>query len=704
MLLRGIWRRGPTVKNIWKWLFKKKRTLRVNVLTLFLALITTAFAFVISFTYSKNYSAILQSIQLDAGLVAELVLERFRGVALGSEKIAEIFSDYFESTGNLSVYNKNIEFFMLSSVKDVESFSDLYYGLCNGDAAEARNLSYYQQETFFSDPTKKLPPKTAFSFNREIRSSLPHLIYWYYFDDEFNILATETTPIYSFVPMERPWYQGAEQSGSLYWTGLYGFYPSGIKGISVSYPIYDTANNFVGAVGVDLTTTLISDFLREQKIGNSGKAFIVDSSGTIILPRRLTEESFPRGISEHNIKEIYQFTLTETQTEVVVFDAGGRPFIGYVAGLPVVFGHDWQIFIVAPLADFLGHLVKLQKEIALIIVGILILSALAIIYFSKRISSPIVTLAQEVYKIRNLDLHSELRVKSNIKEVIMMDEAIAAMRRVLRSFASYVPKEIVQDLMITGEEIALGGKAKEITIFFSDVAGFTAIAENQPIDVLVSLLAEYFDDLSKIILSSHGTIDKFIGDAIMAFWGAPIDMLDHAARACQTALKCKVHLIGFNQRRREKGLPEFPTRFGINKGTVIVGNMGTSERMNYTVIGDAVNITARLQEVDKIYHTSIIISEEVYEEVKDAFVARPLDIVTVKGKKEKIKIFELLGMKKGDAGILAKPEDIALSEVFNEAFEAYHGQDLAKAKTLFEQILERYPDDYPTRFYLDRLK
>ena len=127
--------------------------------------------------------------------------------------------------------------------------------------------------------------------------------------------------------------------------------------------------------------------------------------------------------------------------------------------------------------------------------------------------------------------------------------------------------------------------------------------------------------MSKTILSSHGTIDKFLGDGIMAFWGAPIEFSDHTARACTAALRCQAMLLKLNQKRREEGDPEFLTRFGINTGTVIVGNIGTEDRLNYTIIGDAVNTASRLQKVNKIYHTSIIISEDAYKFLGEEFVA-----------------------------------------------------------------------------------
>jgi adenylate cyclase len=258
--------------------------------------------------------------------------------------------------------------------------------------------------------------------------------------------------------------------------------------------------------------------------------------------------------------------------------------------------------------------------------------------------------------------------------------------------------------MQRGEEITLGGEKREITIFCSDIAGFTTISEAYPTEILTPLLAEYFDALSKIILEAEGTIDKYIGDSIMAFWNAPTEMPDHAMKACLVALRCQALLHKLNQQRKENNQPEFQTRFGINTGMVIVGNVGTTERMNYTVIGDAVNIAFRLQNTSKNYNTHILISEDVYKKVNHQFVVRPLDIVTVKGKKEEIKIYELVALREGEAEILAKPEEIQLCEAFTEAYEAFQQKNIERAKPLFEAIHAQFPDDLPTKLYLDRIR
>jgi adenylate cyclase len=205
--------------------------------------------------------------------------------------------------------------------------------------------------------------------------------------------------------------------------------------------------------------------------------------------------------------------------------------------------------------------------------------------------------------------------------------------------------------------------------------------------------------MSKIILKDSGTIDKYIGDGIMAFWGAPDSMPDHPIKACLAALDCQAFVTEFNQRQKQNGKPELKTRIGINTGIAIAGNIGTHERMNYTVIGDMVNTAARLEQMNKTYHTSIIISEAVMKKIGDLFLTRPLDFTEVKGRKEKIRIFELIHLRSS-----ATSSQLALAQEFTQAYENFYAGHLSAAREQFRAILEKFPEDYPTHMYLERLK
>jgi adenylate cyclase len=395
--------------------------------------------------------------------------------------------------------------------------------------------------------------------------------------------------------------------------------------------------------------------------------------------------------------------ISHAETAHFLLESQGTEYLAFSTRLHSIFSTDWIIIVVAPLSDFLSSIISTQHQVLLFLVAILLVSSFIVIYFSKKISSPIATLSKEIEKISQFDLSSQLRVKSTINELSLLDQAINTMRHVVQSFARYVPKEVVKNLCQNHQEIVLGGQKQEVTIFLSDISNFTSITESQPIDELLSLLSEYFDVMTKVLLSLNGTIDKFIGDGIMAFWGAPLYMQDHASKACDAALLCQAELKNLNRKRKQENKPEFLTRFGIHTGPVIVGNIGTKDRMNYTIIGDAVNTAVRLQEVDKIYHTSILISEDVYHKLGPDYIARPLDIVLVKGKVKTIKIYELLGKLHAEPHIAPTPEEITLCRLFTTAYEAMQQKQFLAAKGLFASIANQFPDDFPTQIYLKRV-
>ncbi|TGL39791.1 adenylate/guanylate cyclase domain-containing protein [Leptospira perdikensis] len=219
-----------------------------------------------------------------------------------------------------------------------------------------------------------------------------------------------------------------------------------------------------------------------------------------------------------------------------------------------------------------------------------------------------------------------------------------------QTFSKFVSKDVVDELLKHPDNLALGGSKREITIFFSDVRGFTTISEQLGPEDLVKLLNEYLSAMTDIIIEYKGTIDKYMGDAIMAFWGAPVPLEDHAYYACVASLVQLDYLKVLQQKWAERNVPVIDIGCGLNSGPAVVGNMGSSHRMEYTCMGDTINLGSRLEGSNKMYTTNVIISEYTYEKVKDRVVARELDLVRVKGKTQPVRIYELLG--------ITNPEDM----------------------------------------------
>jgi len=271
-------------------------------------------------------------------------------------------------------------------------------------------------------------------------------------------------------------------------------------------------------------------------------------------------------------------------------------------------------------------------------------------------------------------------------------------RKIKGSFKQYLSHKIIDILTKDPNKLQLGGEEKEVTVFFLDIAGFTTMSETLSPQQLVEVMNQCLTRFSDIILEHDGLINKYIGDCIMAFWNAPADQPKHASLACRAALKCIEAVPGLNKAFAAKGLPNIDCRVGINTGLVVVGNMGSKDRFDYTVMGDAVNLASRLEGANKEYHTHIMISQETFEKAQEDIEARDLDLIRVKGKKEPKKVFELL-CEKGRMS----PELEKGRQVYHDALRFYRHKQFHEAMVAFKKVFNHLPNDHLANTYLERL-
>jgi class 3 adenylate cyclase len=269
------------------------------------------------------------------------------------------------------------------------------------------------------------------------------------------------------------------------------------------------------------------------------------------------------------------------------------------------------------------------------------------------------------------------------------------------AFSTYLSEEVVEEIVSDPTRLQLGGVKRHMTALFTDVMNFTTIAESLSPEHLVDLLNYYLSSMSDIVLEEKGTIDKYEGDAIMAFFGAPLDIPDHALRACVAAIKMKRLETTVNRHIVDKRISPSPllTRIGINSGEMVVGNMGTQKKMNYTIISNAVNMASRLEGVNKQYGTWILASETVVKETEEKLLTRRLDRIKVVGIQEAVRIHEILETK-ADA-------PAALQEMvfrFNKAMHFFEGRNWQDAEVTFRHALEISPTDGPSRLFINRCR
>lgn len=255
-------------------------------------------------------------------------------------------------------------------------------------------------------------------------------------------------------------------------------------------------------------------------------------------------------------------------------------------------------------------------------------------------------------------------------------------RRFIKSaFRFYLSPQVIDRVLENPSLLRLGGERREITAFFSDVAGFTSISEGLSPEDLVGLLNAYLSEMTDIILDLGGTLDKYEGDAIIAFWNAPLDLPDHALRACRAALRCQRRLAELREDFRHRYGHEVRMRVGINSGPAVVGNMGSERRFDYTAMGDTMNLASRLEGAGKVYGVSTLVGEETERRVREEILAREVDVIRVVGKKQPIRVFELLG-EKGTV----PAEEFEKADRFGRALATYRAQRFSEAAAMFEAL------------------
>lgn len=358
----------------------------------------------------------------------------------------------------------------------------------------------------------------------------------------------------------------------------------------------------------------------------------------------------------------------------------------------------WAVCALINADDILAPLGSRIWFDALVMLMAMGLAAGIAIWMSAGIAKPIERVTRVARDVGNLRFEAvEAIGESAIAEVDELSKATDSMRSGIKAFLRYLPEKILRNYLTPGSMASTGGEIQTVTILFSDIRDFSAITERSEPMALINQLNEYFEIISSLIAKHGGTLDKYIGDAIMAFWNAPDRVPLHARQACAVVLEGRKTFHSTRERWKREGLPQFHTRVGIHTGEVIVGNIGSSVRLNYTIIGDSVNLASRLEALNKEYGTSILISESTRAEAGDEFLTRPVDLVAVKGKTVPILVHELIGLRAEESETM-----VDLARLTTEALGLYQARDFTRAGERYSAILAKYPDDTLSRIMAGR--
>ena len=480
----------------------------------------------------------------------------------------------------------------------------------------------------------------------------------------------------------------------------------GGAGVTIRYPLtFKNTKHVGGFLALQISSHTLSQLLKSNMIGSISSLFLMSKEGVCIAHPRL-EKSFrvsTKGIQpqriEHfnkNWKSIFE-KRSETPLKGHAVRYKKQAYKLYMTPVESIVketGFLKDVTLCALLAnDYLrSGFEESQQEIFLLSALLLSLVSICILWMSLRMTTPIKQAVYALKQMTHMNFNAHTAKKAYFYEINQILQNIDGMRKALSAFGKFVPKNLVKQLLAEKKPVELGGESKELTVLFSDIKGFTSIAEKLNPQALVQQLCAYFDVMTDIIIDNRGTVDKYIGDAVMAFWGAPIEDRLHVIHACQSALACRDHLKVLNEKLIAEEKDPLYSRFGLATGRVVVGNIGSRERFQYTILGDRVNLASRLESLNKHYGTSILASESVYTKAKDYCVFRIVDRVAVKGKKNGELVYELLGAKDHlSKDHLTYLDDLSLQT--ERAFHFYQEGDFQRAYDMYQLIFRLFHKD-----------
>jgi class 3 adenylate cyclase/ABC-type nitrate/sulfonate/bicarbonate transport system substrate-binding protein len=471
--------------------------------------------------------------------------------------------------------------------------------------------------------------------------------------------------------------------------------------------------DFIGCASVNITMDVLSRFLDKHRASAHSTTLIADrNNGKIIaFPNEKKGVRVENGkikiatladIDDPDVREASrQHAGADTDSLVFRSPANGEDLIAAFANFPDGFGQPWQVITLTPIDDFVGTL-KATNRLIMVVIVILTMIELFFIYFaSTRLSRPVENVSQQLQAIESLQFDVPASRPSKIREIARLESAASLLRTSLKSFSSFVPLDVVRQLIKSGIPLTLGVEPRFLTVFFSDLENFSSHSETLAPDDLLVQISTYLEQVSGAISEEGGTVDKFIGDGVMAFWNAPVQRPDHVLRGCAGALRAARRMEHVNDAWATEGRPRIRIRIGLHCAPVLVGNVGSSTRLNYTALGDGVNVAARLEGVNKLFGTTICISDSIYDQVHSEILVRPMKRVQVKGRKTEFMIYELLAFRASDdpeLGIRDREEQ--LSAMTWQASQQFETGEFAAAERAYRDILHNFPEDPVAKFML----
>jgi len=599
---------------------------------------------------------------------------------------------------------------MFSVLERYPQITALYIGKGNGDFFRVASLDAVRSN---ARSFLKAPAQAAFAVQAITRGRGRRVERWRFLDAQRRELSTSEEAEDGYDPRKRAWYVGAQHSEQAFVTGQYVFASVPQIGMTIARRVGDPNGTVFGA---DLTLTSVSRYLSrvltrvlseasaaEIAVFNAREELLAHSDSAA-YERLLNSTETPRiprvgEVGRRVMPRLLAASRQHGAGAVRVTGEDGAQWLCRVADLPRAFGKDAFVALAVPVDEVLGPLARSSRQTLLVSLGI-VLAFLPVVYVAAgAISAPLRRLTGEIAGLQAFDAKSTPPERSRIAEIQDLAGALATAKSMLGAFAKYVPKNLVRQIVASGDEPRLGGERRPLTVFFSDVKDFTTLSEQVAPERLMEFTSEYLEGLVTLILEHRGTVDKFVGDQVMAYWNAPTPNPDHAADGCRAILACRDWSNAQNERWAREGTPVLYTRFALHLGDAIVGNVGSSDRMDYTVVGATVNLGSRIEGLNKVYGTQVLITQPVAKAVGARFVHRPIDRVLPKGAVHPLDVHELVG-EAGDVDA----RTIDRCRAWSAFYLRYLGHEWQACTDELATFVAQFGEDTLARIYAERLR
>jgi adenylate cyclase len=456
-----------------------------------------------------------------------------------------------------------------------------------------------------------------------------------------------------------------------------------------------------GVLAVVIETDRLSRFLGTLRPGEFGAAFILDADGKVIaVPDPEADELTPARMGMGPLYDVATLAGEQLLGPASTHTGAGGTVrvvsdgVAYAAALSPLGFYGWRVATVIPESAFLADIDRTLMRLIFILLGVVLVATGMAIWLVRRVvSNPLEQIVDDLNKVERFDVEQIARRESRLSELSDLSAATANMAAGLSAFRKYLPADLVRMLVAEGISIRPGGSMKQISVLFCDVAGFTGLSERLGTRI-IPLMEAYFSAASDAVSRNQGTIDKFIGDGLMAFWGAPRGDQHQAENACRAALDL-VAAVAATGITDDAGNP-LRIRLGLNSGEALVGNIGSEHRLNYTAMGDVVNIASRLEGANKAYGTTILIGPETRHAAGTRIVARELDTLAVFGRAEGLVVHELIAMAdafEGPRGWI---------EAYEHGLAEYRNRNFSAAAAAFAKAEEMRGGDPASAVMKDR--